>query len=63
MGILFRRHRTHAPGNRWAWWLFLGLLGSTVGWFWLLGADLRLERKKEPAPQTTAKASSKVKTP
>ena len=63
MGILFRRHRTHPPGNRWAWWMLLGLLVSTVGWFWLLGSELRLERKKEPAAQTTAKASAKVKTP
>jgi len=43
--------------------MLIVLLGSTVGWFWLLGSELQLERKKEPAPQTTAKASAKVKTP
>ncbi len=57
MGILFRRPRTQASGTRWAWWLFFALLGSTVGWFWLIGHDLQLERRKEPASQTTAKVS------
>ncbi|MDB6074737.1 MAG: hypothetical protein JWO89_2377 [Verrucomicrobiaceae bacterium] len=41
----------------WAWWVCLALLAGTAGWFWLLGHDLRIERKKEPASPTTAKAT------
>ncbi len=55
MGFFSKRRRPRKPNVRWAWWLFFVLFGSTVGWFWLLGQELRLERKKEPPVQTTAK--------
>ncbi len=50
------RRQTRA-GISWAWWLFICLLAGTAGWFWLIGHDLHIERSKEPASPTTAKAS------
>ena len=51
----FSKRRRRVPGTVWAWWVFLGLLVCTAGWFWILGHDLRIERKKETPSPTTAK--------
>lgn len=51
----FSRRFQLFPGTSWAWWLFFILLASTAGWFWLLGHDLHLDRRKDSPPAAKAK--------
>ena len=59
MGSSFRT-RKRLPGTFWAWCVCVGLFACTIGWFWLLGRDLHLERTREPVNPTTAKATLKA---
>lgn len=56
MASKFRTPRSPLYPYRWAMWVFVLLLLGTVGFFWLLGHDLQLERVKERPPKLKAPA-------
>ena len=56
MSRLYRKPRSRYYPYRWALWVFVLLMFSTVGFFWLLGHDLQLEQVKEKPPKGKATA-------
>ena len=59
MARIYRQPRSPFYPYRWALWLFVLLLLSTVGFFWLLGHELRIERVKDkPAKEKPVKTKA-----
>ncbi len=57
MAFHYRKPRSLLSRHQWALWLFVLLMLATVGFFWLLGQELRIERVKDRPAKARAKAS------
>jgi hypothetical protein len=57
MAFHYRKPRSKLSRYQWALWLFVLLFLATVGFFWLLGQELRIERVKDRPNKARTKAA------